>query len=45
MALFNRKTKIVKEIHDAAWGCLLQQGVDVDTPFKEISCVEREGET
>ncbi len=23
MGLFNRKPKIVKEIHDEAWGCLV----------------------
>ena len=43
MGLFNRKPKIVREIHDGAWGCLVQHGIDVDTLSKEIRCVEREG--
>jgi hypothetical protein len=43
MGLFNRKPKIVKEIHDKTWGYLVQQGIDVDTLSRDIRCVEREG--
>ncbi len=43
MGFFSRKPKVVKEIHDAAWGCLVQHGIDVDTLSREIRCVEREG--
>ncbi len=43
MGLFNRKPKVVKEIHDAAWGALVREGIDVDTLSREIRCVEREG--
>lgn len=42
MGLF--KKKIIKEIHDGAWGHLVSvHGIDVDTLSKEIRCVEREG--
>ena len=42
MGLF--KKKIVKEIHDGTWGHLVHvHGIDVDTLFREIRCVEREG--
>jgi len=42
MGLF--KKKVVKEIHDAAWGHLVSpHGIDVDTLSREIRCVEREG--
>ena len=43
MGLFNRKLKVVKNIHDAAWGCLVQHGIDVDTLAREVRRVEREG--
>jgi len=41
MGLF--KKKVVKEIHDGAWGWLVQHGIDVDTLSKEVRCVECEG--
>jgi len=42
MGLF--KKKVVKEIHDGAWGHLVAvHKIDVDTLSKEIRCVEREG--
>ena len=38
------KKKVVKEIHDAAWGCLANDhNIDVDTLSREIRCVERDG--
>jgi hypothetical protein len=43
MVFFGRKPKVVKNIHDAAWGWLVQQGIDVDTLSREVRCVEREG--
>ena len=43
MGLFNRKPKVVKEIHDGAWGFLVQHGIDVDTLSRKIRCVERKG--
>ena len=42
MGLF--KKKLIKEIHDGAWGHLVSvHKIDVDTLSKEIRCVEREG--
>ncbi len=43
MGLFSKKPKVVKEIHDAAWGALVGEGIDVDTLSRDIRCVEREG--
>lgn len=44
MGLFNKKPKVVKEIHDAAWGCLVSQhGIDVETLSRDVRCVERTG--
>lgn len=38
------KKKVVKEIHDAAWGCLTNEHrIDVDTLAREVRCVERDG--
>lgn len=44
MGLFDRKPKVVKQIHDAAWGVLVAQGIDVDTLTKDVRCVEKEGQ-
>lgn len=42
MGLF--KKKIIKEIHDGAWGHLVSvHKIDVDTLSNEMRCVEREG--
>jgi len=42
MGLF--KKKVVKEIHDGAWGHLVNvHKIDVDTLSREIRCVECEG--
>lgn len=42
MSLFKRNP--VREIHDAAWGHLVNvHKVDVDTLARELRCVEREG--
>jgi hypothetical protein len=42
MGLF--KKKIVREIHDAAWGHLVNvHKIDVDTLSREFRCVEHEG--
>jgi hypothetical protein len=42
MGLF--KKKVVKEIADGAWGHLVNaHGISVDTLYKEMRCVEREG--
>ncbi len=43
MGLFSKKPKIVREIHDGAWGFLVQHGLDVDTLSKDVRCVERPG--
>jgi len=44
MGLFSRKPKVVKEIHDGAWGHLVStHKIDVDTLSKEMRCVEHEG--
>lgn len=40
---FFGKKKVVKELRDAAWGCLVKQGVDVDTISRHLRCVEKEG--
>jgi len=42
MGLF--KKKVIKEIHDGAWGHLVNvHKIDVDTLYREFRCVEREG--
>lgn len=42
MGLF--KKKVIKEIRDAAWGCMVHvHHIDVDTLSKEMRAVEREG--
>ncbi len=42
MGLFSRKPKVVKEIHDGAWGHMVNEHkVDVDTLSKDIRCVEK----
>ncbi len=44
MGLFKKKVKVVKEIHGGAWGHLISEhGIDVDTLYKDMRCVEREG--
>ncbi len=44
MGLFSRKPKVVKEIHDGAWGHMVRvHKIDVDTLSKDVRCVEREG--
>ncbi|MFH0913699.1 MAG: hypothetical protein V1849_00215 [Chloroflexota bacterium] len=44
MGLFSRKPKVVKEVRDAAWGCMVTvHKVDVDTLSKDMRTVEREG--
>lgn len=43
MGLFSKKPKLIKEIHDGAWGHMVSvHKVDVDTLYKEMRCVERE---
>ncbi|MDO8568898.1 MAG: hypothetical protein Q7R57_09345 [Dehalococcoidales bacterium] len=44
MGFFDRKPKVVKQIHDAAWGALVSQGIDVDMLTKDVRCVEKEGQ-
>lgn len=44
MGLFSKKPKIVREIHDGAWGHLVSvHHIDVDTLSRDCRCVEREG--
>lgn len=42
MFIFGKK-RVVKELRDAAWGCLHKQGVNVDTISRELRCVQKEG--
>ncbi len=45
MGLFNKKPKVVKEIHGGAWGHLVSEHhIDVDTLSRDIRCVERTGQ-
>ncbi len=42
MGLFSRKPKVVKEIHDAAWGHMVSvHKIDVDTLSRDIRAVEK----
>lgn len=44
MGLFKKKIKVIKKIEGKVWGHLItDHGVDVDTLYNKMRCVEREG--